>query len=145
MEGICPKCASSLESQWSFCPHCGTVVTGIPANPSALPESQLAPVEGVFGGLLFGLLAVPILIIVGTLLCLTGLGAILGVPLILAAILAPILGPMVGLGALRGKCPWCGAPVNAISSKQSFDCAACNQRIVIRQRKFVRGAERPAA
>jgi DNA-directed RNA polymerase subunit RPC12/RpoP len=145
MEGICTKCAAQLESQWSFCPHCGNALTDKTANPAALLETQSAPVEGVFGGLLFGLLAVPILIIVGTLLCLTGLGAILGVPMILAAILAPILGPLVGLGALRGKCPWCAAPVNAISSKQSFDCAACNQRILIRERKFVRGAERPAA
>ena len=59
-------------------------------------EIEHAPMEGPFSGLLFGVLAAPILIIVGTLLCLTGLGAILGVPMILAAILAPLLGPLLG-------------------------------------------------
>jgi DNA-directed RNA polymerase subunit RPC12/RpoP len=95
-------------------------------------------VEGAFGGLLIGLLTAPILIIFGTLLSLTGLGAILGVPLILGAIFAPLLGPMIGLGALKGKCPWCGAQLGAISSKQSFDCSHCHQRVLIRNRKFVR-------
>jgi DNA-directed RNA polymerase subunit RPC12/RpoP len=100
--------------------------------------NQRAPVEGAFGGLLMGLLTAPILIIFGTLLCLTGLGAILGVPLILGAIFAPLLGPMIGLGALKGECPWCGASLGAITSKQSFDCSHCNQRVLIRNRKFVR-------
>jgi DNA-directed RNA polymerase subunit RPC12/RpoP len=94
--------------------------------------------EGAFGGLAVGLLAAPVLIILGTLLCLTGLGAILGVPLILGAIFAPLLGPMIGLGALKGNCPWCGEQLGAIASKQSFDCSHCKQRVLIRNRKFVR-------
>jgi len=136
MESACPKCAGLTESSWGFCPHCGTAL-----KPGSLAEpavSQRAPVEGAFGGLAMGLLAAPVLIILGTLLCLTGLGAILGVPLILGAIFAPLLGPMIGLGALKGSCPWCGGQLGAISSKQSFDCSHCHQRVLIRNRKFVR-------
>jgi DNA-directed RNA polymerase subunit RPC12/RpoP len=87
--------------------------------------------------LVFGMLAVPILVIVGTMLCLTGLGAILGIPMILAAVFAPLLGPMIGLGALKGKCPWCGVAVSSVANSKDFDCHACGKRIAIRHREFV--------
>jgi len=138
MEAACPKCAAPADAAWVYCPHCATAI-----HPGSLPAvtpagSQRAPLEGAFGGLLVGLLTAPILIIFGTLLCLTGLGAIVGVPLILGAIFAPLLGPMIGLGAIKGDCPWCGASLGAISSKQSFDCSHCHQRVLIRKGKFVR-------
>jgi DNA-directed RNA polymerase subunit RPC12/RpoP len=104
---------------------------------SAREEPERAPVQGAFGGLLFGMLAVPILIIVGTMLCLTGLGAILGIPMILAAVFAPLLGPIIGLDALKGKCPRCGVSVSSIANARDFDCHACGKRIAIKHRGFV--------
>ena len=138
MEAACPKCAAPADGLWVYCPHCGNTI-----KPESLPTadaagSQPAPVEGAFGGLLVGLLTVPVLIILGTLLCLTGLGAILGVPMIVGAIFAPLLGPMIGLGALKGNCPWCAGRLGVLSSKQSFDCSHCKQRVLIRKGKFVR-------
>ncbi|MGO9340284.1 MAG: hypothetical protein ACLPY1_22540 [Terracidiphilus sp.] len=100
-------------------------------------ESERAPMQGAFGGLLFGMLAVPILVIVGTMLCLTGLGAILGIPMILAAVLAPLLGPMIGLGAVKGKCPWCGISVSSVANANDFNCHGCGKRIAIKHRTFV--------
>jgi DNA-directed RNA polymerase subunit RPC12/RpoP len=137
MEGHCSKCAARLESPWKFCPHCGAASTHEIQKKAAPEEHEKAPVEGAFGGLLYGMLAVPILVIVGTLLCLTGLGAILGIPMILAAVFSPLLGPMIGLGALKGKCPWCGAAVNSIANAKDFDCHACGKRIAIKHREFV--------
>jgi DNA-directed RNA polymerase subunit RPC12/RpoP len=84
------------------------------------------------------MLAVPILAIVGTMLCLTGLGAILGVPMIAAAILAPLLGPMIGIGVLHGACPWCGTRIHSIITVPRFYCHACSKRIAIEKRKFLR-------
>jgi DNA-directed RNA polymerase subunit RPC12/RpoP len=100
-------------------------------------EAERAPVQGAFGGLLFGMLAVPILVIVGTMLCLTGLGAILGIPMIAAAVFAPLLGPMIGLGAVKGKCPWCGISVSSIANAKDFDCHGCGKQIAIKHRVFV--------
>jgi DNA-directed RNA polymerase subunit RPC12/RpoP len=102
------------------------------------PEKSGAP--GAFGGLLFGMLAVPILVIVGTMLCLTGLGAILGIPMIVAAVFAPLLGPMIGLGALKGRCPSCGIAISSVANKSDFACHGCGQRIHIRRREFVAAA-----
>jgi predicted RNA-binding Zn-ribbon protein involved in translation (DUF1610 family) len=142
MQDRCSKCGVTLESHWSFCPFCGTTATrAIESHPAqqkaepTLPEK--APARGAFAGLLFGMLAVPILIIVGTMLCLTGLGAILGIPMILAAVFAPLAGPMFGLQALKGQCPWCGVTVSSIANAKDFACHSCGKRISIRHREFV--------
>jgi DNA-directed RNA polymerase subunit RPC12/RpoP len=140
--GVCPACAAPVTASWRFCPHCGAAVPAAPPQPQ---EREKAPWRNAFGGLAFGVIAAPIMIIVGVMLCLTGLGAILGVPLIIGGVLAPLAGPMIGLGELKGQCPWCGAAVSSIVNKPGFPCHACNRRIEIRKRKFVRGEEAPPA
>lgn len=136
MEGHCSKCSAQLQSPWRFCPHCGAA-SAHEAEHKAVPAApEKAPAQGAFSGLLFGMLAVPILVIVGTMLCLTGLGAVLGVPMILAAVFAPLLGPMIGLGALKGKCPWCGTSVSSVANAKDFNCHACGKRIAIHHRTF---------
>jgi len=142
MEGQCSSCGLVLESPWKYCPSCGTVcaraVQAVEVQEEAEPHvSEKAPVKGAFGGLLFGMLAVPILVIVGTMLCLTGLGAILGIPMILAAVVAPLMGPMIGFQALKGKCPWCGVSVSSIANVKDFACHNCGRRIAIKHRDFV--------
>ncbi len=142
MQGHCSKCSAPMELAWRFCPHCGAA--GAVEAPVEVPQMvepeahEKSSLPGAFTGLLFGMLAVPILVIVGTMLCLTGLGAILGIPMILAAILSPLLGPMVGLGALKGKCPWCAVQVSSVANKKDFNCHSCGQRIAIQHREFVR-------
>ena len=131
-----------MESLWRFCPQCGKGCV-VESHAERVHEpAERAPLKGGFSGMLFGMLAVPILVIVGTMLCLTGLGAILGIPMILAAVFAPLLGPMIGLGALQGKCPWCGVIVNSLAGTKDFDCHACGKRVAISHREFV-AAGRP--
>ncbi len=137
MEGHCSTCGVRVESLWKFCPHCGEASVHAAERPAEPEAPEKAPARGAFGGLLFGMLAVPILVIVGTMLCLTGLGAILGIPMIVAAVFAPLLGPMIGLGALQGKCPWCGVSVSSVANVKDFDCHSCGKRIAIRHREFV--------
>jgi DNA-directed RNA polymerase subunit RPC12/RpoP len=108
-----------------------------PAPPTESAGTEKAPMKGAFTGLLFGMLVVPILAIVGAMLCLTGLGAILGVPMIVAAVLAPLLGPMIGIGALHGDCPWCGTRIHSVITVPQFYCHACSKRILIKDRKFI--------
>jgi len=89
MDRLCPKCGMQFEAAWKFCPQCGT------ASPQKLPPPSV-PAEVVKPRLLRSKSSPrpwkalrrtslrdarrPILIIVGTLLCLTGLGAFLGFP-----------------------------------------------------------------
>jgi DNA-directed RNA polymerase subunit RPC12/RpoP len=105
------------------------------------PEKpEKGPAPGAFGGLFYGVIAMPMLIIVGTMLCLTGLGAFLGVPMIIAGVFAPLMGPLVGMSAVKGKCPWCGAATNSVANTKDFDCRECGKRIAIKSREFVPAA-----
>ena len=146
MNSLCPSCTANLEPSWRFCPNCGAAHPAQAAHAAHAVDKEKAPLSKAFGGLLWGVIAAPIMIIVGVLLCLTGLGAILGIPLIIGGVLAPLAGPMIGLGELKGSCPWCGIAVTSILSKSGFYCHACSKRIDIRDRKFVCGEDaRPHA
>ena len=78
MTDLCSKCGAHLSSPWRFCPLCGAEVPP-QAQLQPLPESEKAPMRSTFTVLFFGVIVTPMCIIVGTMLCLTGLGAILGV------------------------------------------------------------------
>ena len=102
MSELCSKCGAHLSSPWRFCPLCGAVIpTEAPQETQNPPEK--APMKGAFSGLLLGVIVTPMCIIVGTMLCLTGLGAILGIPMIIGGVLAPLLGPMIVIGVRETK------------------------------------------
>jgi hypothetical protein len=64
-------------------------------------------------------------------LCLTGIGVFLGVPMIVAGVLAPLLGPLFGLGEHKGKCPSCGIAVVSVTDGASHKCPACSEEFVV--------------
>jgi DNA-directed RNA polymerase subunit RPC12/RpoP len=103
-------------------------------------EIEKAPAKNAFSGLLFGFIVAPMCVIVGTMLCLTGLGAFLGIPVIIVGILAPLLGPMIGFGELKGKCPACGTELNNVVNAPVFACHGCGERIVVENHKFIKAA-----
>jgi predicted RNA-binding Zn-ribbon protein involved in translation (DUF1610 family) len=139
MNGICSKCEAHLEAAWKFCPHCGAAgVEEKRGLEHEHPEHEKAPVKSAFSGLLLGCLAAPVLIIYGGMICLTGLGVFLGVPMILAGVCAPLIGSLMGLNALGGKCPWCGANVSGVGIFDRFSCPACSKRIVVRKSELMR-------
>lgn len=137
LNAVCSKCQAHLESPWSFCPRCGAASphTTEQAKPR---EHEKAPVEAAFGGIYFGLVAAPVLIIVGGMLCLTGLGAFAGVPMIIAGFLAPLAGPIFGSEMHKGKCPWCGTHVSCVPSTHSFSCHSCGGQIVQSRHELVK-------
>ncbi len=104
MIDACTKCGRQLEEQWEFCAHCGTKLAASPAEIApAGHEHQPAPITGAFSGAAFGLIAAPIALVFGIMLCLTGWGIFIGIPVIVLAILAPLAGPLLGLGAAKDK------------------------------------------
>jgi len=137
MNAPCKKCGLSLEPPWSFCPHCGAAATYTAPTPR---EHERVPVKGAFSGMVLGLVLAPVLIIVGCMLCLTGLGAFAGVPMIIAGILSPLAGPVFGSTTVVGKCPWCGASVSCLSHCRDFACHACNRRIAVKKHELLRAS-----
>jgi hypothetical protein len=78
------------------------------------------------------------LILPGALLCLTGIGAIIGVPMIVIGLFGPIVGPLMGLTSMTGPCPWCGTQaLSPPGTRLGFDCPACKRRIVLQGTRFV--------
>jgi DNA-directed RNA polymerase subunit RPC12/RpoP len=102
------------------------------------PDHEKAPVKSGLSGLVLGFLAAPVLIIYGGMICLTGLGIFLGIPMIVAGVCAPLIGSLLGLNALRGKCPWCSADVSGVGIFDRFSCPSCSQRIVMQKRVLTR-------
>lgn len=104
MTDHCSKCGEILAPTFVFCSRCGAHVER--PQPVATPveeEHELAPVSGAFTGALVGMIALPIALIFGIMLCLTGWGIVIGIPVIILAILSPLAGPLFGLGAAKGK------------------------------------------
>jgi len=134
MNATCGKCGEHLQVTWAFCPHCATPCV----HDVAARKHETAPVMESFSGLLFGVVAAPVLIIAGGMICLTGLGVFLGVPLIVLGVCAPLIGPVLGMNAQHGECPWCSAKIGSLSLFDQFSCPACSKRIVVRKREMIR-------
>ncbi|GEM_PF-3934803 len=43
---------------------------------------------------------------------------------------------ILGLGVLKGECPYCNSPVSAKVSELAFSCSHCNQVIFMKNKKF---------
>lgn len=90
-------------------------------------------------------------LVIGIALCCTGIGAIIGIPLIffvgigaMAAIGGGSFGMLSSVAdnrrTLKGPCPYCGIEVMVNTKAVGVDCSACKKRIVIRDKVFIRVA-----
>ena len=139
MNATCSKCGTQLEAMWKFCALCGTErARETPEAAHVEAKHELAPVKGGFGGLVFGLIAAPVLMIVGTLLLITGIGALPGIAMIAAGVLAPLIGPVMGMNAVREPCPWCGVEVSGVGIFDRFSCPTCGKHIVKKKHELLK-------
>jgi hypothetical protein len=79
MTDLCTHCGEPLAGAAIFCARCGGRVMRHEALPEH-PAAEKIPVRGAFSGLYFGLIAPPLMLIVGIMLCLTGWGIVFGLP-----------------------------------------------------------------
>lgn len=127
----CMKCETEMASSWGFCPHCGATVQHA---AHLAPQQQHIPARGAFGGLFYGMIAAPILIFPGIMLCLLGWGIFIGVPMIAVGILAPLAGPLFGMGEHKGKCPVCGRAVISVADGKTHACPSCDAQFAVEDR-----------
>ena len=101
-------------------------------DKSAETKNAKREVTGV--GCLTGPMVGFILIVIGVMVSFTGIGLIIGIPLILIGIAYPL----IGRSLIKGPCPYCGSEVSAFGFKTGITCLACKERIAIRDMKFFR-------
>lgn len=104
-----------------------------------MPETQaeLTKVGGGAGGFTDAAgVGIGCMIPIGVALCLTGIGAIIGVPLIIAGLIMPFQG-LQRRKMLQGPCPWCRQPVRIGTAAVGFNCPACAKRIIVRSHNFI--------
>jgi len=129
-----------LELSWTYCPGCGLAVSREIHSHGEHAAHEKSSMPGAFGGLLCGVIAAPILLIVGIMLCLTGLGALLGVPMIIAAIFAPLAGPLFGMGEYKVSCPSCKTRMITVPDGQLHYCPACQKEFALGEHQLVKAS-----
>jgi DNA-directed RNA polymerase subunit RPC12/RpoP len=85
-------------------------------------------------GCLFGSFGAGVIFIIGMLLTATGIGAIIGIPLMIVGIIFPFVN--IGNSTLIGSCPYCGNEIIALKNEPGVTCKACKQRIIVRDGIF---------
>lgn len=73
---------------------------------------------------------------IGVLLCLTGIGAIVGIPLLLGTYWASKAGKQP-IHVWEAPCPFCGTVVSVPINTLGSNCPACRKRFILRGNNFV--------
>ena len=148
----CPKCDALNVPGAIICSLCAESLIG-GADPGASAEGRTtarpsggarpAAVKGGMAGFGMGWLIAGVMFCVGLVLTLSGIGAIVGIPLIIGSFAAPFV--VGGFWAavrrreaaqhVRGPCPYCSEDL--IATGMVFDCPACGQRVIHRGGHFM--------
>jgi len=128
-EVLCEKCYRRLRAR--------EPVPGASADRN-FTETRSAKLEGVGLGFVGGVMIGAVFVVVGALLSFTGIGACIGIPMIIVGVVMPFVGPLMRLNNIKGKCPYCRCDVSSLSTDPGVTCPACKRRIIIRDKKFFR-------
>ncbi|WP_052087699.1 hypothetical protein [Paenibacillus wynnii] len=88
-------------------------------------------------GFVFGVGCLIFGIPVGIVLSLTGIGALLGIPLILASIGMPIYGALHMRNSKKLICPSCSHSISIIGNETGVTCPTCKKRLVSQGERYI--------
>jgi predicted amidophosphoribosyltransferase len=119
----CPFCNEKVQDLDSWCSHCGKSLVEAQGSVGLTVKGKTAtvivhPLVGL------GLIAI------GAVLSLTGIGAIIGIPLIIFAIVMIATTPLTVAMMKFRKCPVCGTTIEFPKGSQGVNCPGCKKRFV---------------
>ena len=133
----CPRCERNVDDRAKECPWCGVVFRKLERmNEKPIQRNIPQSVEhiGIINSILKAWMIAAILLLISALLLVIGLWGFAEVQAE-AGIIMAIFGPfIVGFIWMKGKCPHCGVEVQGRAP--GFNCPACKQRIVVKDKRF---------
>lgn len=96
----------------------------------------MSKAKNYLGGVGASVLTGGLMIGIGFLLCITVIGAIIGVPLIFIGFAQIVLSPITGAFFVFKKCPYYQASVLVTRNQQSLKCQKCKNRLILRDHKL---------
>lgn len=143
----CGSCGRQNTPEGDFCLDCGARLD--PANTTVAVESRHSRGLAYVGTLVASIPTAALWFAIGVLLTMTVFLAIFGIPIMFAAILAPIIFPIIAALlpnrtiSLVGNCPWCQSrmrsfPQSANTEPRGITCPVCQNRVVLRDNRFIR-------
>jgi len=156
----CVECGAQIPNDDVFCCECGSPVNNqtpkpasnhnevqqIQAHPgisnTTKSEAKSVKVQGSIVGLISGgMVGIGCLVPIGIALCFTGIGAIIGIPIVIVGLIFPIIKFLTGMATIEGNCPWCQNSVICTSADRQLGgvtCPACKKRIVIKDKTLIK-------
>jgi hypothetical protein len=142
----CPSCGLHLEGKHDECPRCGIVLVKYKAqikrkekesaqvvHSSEASEISASPgeIQSAWGiGVVVGLGTAGMFCFAGFVLSLTGIGIVIGVPLMLFGVaLAFVAVPIGALITKKGYCPYCKGLL--LFTGTGTTCSSCHKRIIV--------------
>jgi DNA-directed RNA polymerase subunit RPC12/RpoP len=157
---FCVKCGTQVPDGGVFCCKCGSPVNDQLPEPATShnevkqiqapgeisettkTEAKSVKVQGGIFGLISGaVFGIGCLVPVGIVLCITGIGAIIGIPIVIVGLIFPIIQFLNGMATIKGNCPWCQTSVTCTSADRQqggVTCPACKKRIVIKDKTLIK-------
>jgi len=140
---ICPACCQRLALHMLRCGRCGAAAYDQPAHslrreaggyvstPTRGGSVPLAPGQAALSQQTGGCAAV-----VGFVLCLTGIGALLGLPMIWLGLREEAAARRGQMRVRTGDCPHCARPIWLAPGTLQADCPHCARSVVLREGRF---------
>ena len=137
----CPRCGAGLRVSPKGEEYCPVLSCRWPKPQSREQIAKRSRGSGWVGAILgfcVGCFVMIVEIVIGAILTATGIGAILGIPILLLSPLSPFIGLWYGSKSFTGECPYCRGSVFIFGGSQSVTCPHCGQQIIVQGQDLYR-------
>lgn len=124
----CPFCAEDINTNAIKCKHCGERLDEQSKSPPAASDEKTVRRIPYIKALPLAFLSALTMITGGFVLCLTVIGAIVGIPMMIMGIISLPLSPILAFFFAEGQCPHCGQKLYFPIYRKVIKCRYCKQR-----------------